>query len=126
MKTRDRYKSLGNDNEYKYWRNKVNKLIKEAKKNQYQTYIENNKNKPGSIYKLFQDVGAGKNCKKTSSISSIINNGILTEDHTEIANAFNNFFVNIATKIKEPVTNSIMKNYKTSVNLSCQKTLSSV
>ena len=106
MKTRDRHKSLSNDNEYKYWRNKVNKLIKEAKKNQYQTYIENNKNKPGSIYKLFQDVGAGKNYKKTSSISSIINNGILTEDHTKIANAFNNFFVNIATKIKEPITNS--------------------
>ena len=106
MKTRDQHKSLGNDNEYKYWRNKVNKLIKEAKKNQYQTYIENNKNKPDSIYKLFRDIGAGKNCKKTSSISSIINNGILTEDHTKIANAFNNFFVNIATKIKEPITNS--------------------
>ena len=45
MKTRDRHKSRGNDIEYKWWRNKVNKLIKESKKNQYQTYIENNKNK---------------------------------------------------------------------------------
>ena len=30
----------------------------------------------------------------------------MIEDPTEIANAFNNFFVNVASRIKEPVTNS--------------------
>ena len=104
MKTRDRHKSLGNDKEYKWWRNKVNKLIKESKKNQYQSFIENNKNKPGSIYKLFQDIGAGKGCRKPSNISSVEDNGIHIEDPTEIANTFNKFFVNIAAKIKEPVS----------------------
>ena len=103
MKTRDRHKSLGNDIEYKWWRNKVNKLIKESKKNQYQSFIENNKNKPGSIYKLFQDVGAGKGCRKKTNISSINNNGIHIEDPTDMANTFNNFFVNNAAKIKEPM-----------------------
>ena len=74
---------------------------------QYQTYIENNKDNPGSIYKLFQEVGAGKGCKKPPNITSIINNnGSVIEDPTEIANAFNNFFVNVASRIKEPVTNS--------------------
>ena len=107
IKSRDRHKSLGNDSEYKYWRNKVTKLIKESKKVQYQTYIENNKDNPGSIYKLFQEVGAGKGCKKLPNITSIINNnGSVIEDPTEIANAFNNFFVNVASRIKEPVTNS--------------------
>ena len=106
MKTRDRHKSLGNENDYKYWRNKVNKLIKEGKKNQYQNFIENNKNKPSSIYKLFQEVSAGKGCRKQSKISSVKNNGIHIEDPTEIANTFNNFFVNFATKLKEPVMNS--------------------
>ena len=103
MKKRDRHKSLRNDYNYKWWRNKVNKLIKESKKNRYQTYIENNKDKPGSIYKLFQDVGAGKRCRKQLNISSVNNNGIQTGNPTEIANIFNNFFVNIASKIKEPV-----------------------
>ena len=28
IKSRDRHKSLGNDSEYKYWQNKVSKLIK--------------------------------------------------------------------------------------------------
>ena len=43
MKCRDRHKSLGNDAQYKY--------------------IETNKGKPGSIYKLFQEVGAGEGLK---------------------------------------------------------------
>ena len=31
MKTRDSYKALNNDQQYKLWRNKVNKLIMESK-----------------------------------------------------------------------------------------------
>ena len=104
--SRDRHKALGNDIEYKSWRNKVNKLIKQSKKDQYQTYIENNKNNPESIYKLFQEVGAGKGSSKGSNISSINHNGVHIEDPSELANTFNNFFANVAGKIKEPVTHS--------------------
>ena len=60
MKLRDRHKALGNENEYKIWRNKVIKLIQNSKKAQYQTFIDNNKSDPGSIYKIFREVGAGK------------------------------------------------------------------
>ena len=60
IKTRDIHKSLGNTVEYKFWRNNVISLIKRAKRDQYQSFIENNKVKPGSIYKIFQEVGAGK------------------------------------------------------------------
>ena len=60
IKSRERHKSLGNHNEYKYWKNKVTKLIKQANKAQYETYLENNKIKPGSIYKPLQEVGSGK------------------------------------------------------------------
>ena len=59
IKCRDRQKSLGNENEYKILRNKVIKLIHNSKKTQYQSFIDNNKGNPGSIYKLFQEVGAG-------------------------------------------------------------------
>ena len=106
IKSRERHKSLGNHNEYKYWRNKVTKLIKQAKKVQYETYIENNKNKPGSIYKLFKEVGTGKGCKKPSNISAVIHGGSYTEDPSEIANTSKKYFVNVATRIKEPVANS--------------------
>ena len=104
MKCRDRHKSLGNDGQYKYWRNKVLNLIRKAKQEKYETYIETNKGKPGSIYKLFQEVGAGKGAQKQSNISSMKNtDGLCSEDPAEIADTFNDFFVNIASKIKEPV-----------------------
>lgn len=43
MKCRDWHKSLGNDNEYKTYRNKVTSIIKKAKQEKYKTYIEANK-----------------------------------------------------------------------------------
>ena len=106
IKSRDRHKSLGNMDEYRFWRNKVIKLIKYAKKDQYQTFIENNKDKPGSIYKIFKEVGACKGPQKQINIGSVSNENTHTEDPTEIANIFNDFFVNIANKVKEPVTNT--------------------
>ena len=106
IKCRDRHKSIGNNDEYKVWRNKVTKLIQNAKKVQYQTFIENNKCNPGSIYKLFQEVGAGKSPYQHSTIGSVKVDDTLIEDSLGIANEFNDFFVNIASKLKEPVTNT--------------------
>ena len=40
MKTRDRHKSLGNETEYKHWRNKVTTMIRQSKQEKYQTYIQ--------------------------------------------------------------------------------------
>ena len=106
MKCRDRHKSIGNDNEYKFWRNKVIKMIQIAKKVQYQTFIDNNKENPSSIYKIFQEFGAGKDTQRQSTISSVKVGNTHIEDSTDVANEFNNFFVNIASKLKEPVSNT--------------------
>ena len=106
MKFRDRHKALGNENEYKIWRNKVIKLIQNSKKAQYQTFIDNNKSDPGSIYKIFREVGAGKGIQKQSTLTSVKVDNTLIENSTEMANEFNNFFVNIASKLKEPVLNT--------------------
>ena len=103
IKVRDRYKALNQENEYKVWRNKVTRLIRLSKKEKYETYIDQNKNKPGSIYK---EVGVGKGCKKQSNIGPLKNGDKCIADDSEIANIFNDFFVNVASKIKEPVTNS--------------------
>ena len=58
------------------------------------------------VSKNFQEVGAGKGSSKGSNISSINHNGVHIEDPSELANTFNNFFANVAGKIKEPVTHS--------------------
>ena len=74
-----------------------------SKKSQYQTFIDNNKENPSSIYKLFREVGAGKGLYRKSNITSVKVGETLCEDSVEIANEFNNFFVNIASKLKEPI-----------------------
>ena len=106
IKCRDRQKSLGNENEYKILRNKVIKLIHNSKKTQYQSFIDDNKGNPGSIYKIFQEVGAGKGKQRQSTITSINVGDTQIDDSTEMANEFNDFFVNIASKLKEPLTKS--------------------
>ena len=106
MKCRDRHKSIGNEDEYKLWRNKTIKMIQKAKRIQYQTFLDNNKNNPSSIYKIFQEVGAGKGLRKQSTIGSVKVGDTFIEDSTGIANEFNDFFVNVASKLKEPVTNT--------------------
>ena len=46
FKTRDRFKSLNNQEQYKIWRNKVSKMIKASKKRQYSEIINENVNNP--------------------------------------------------------------------------------
>ena len=51
-------------------------------------------------------MGAGNGSKKPSNITSVKSNGLHIENPKEMSNTFNNFFVNIAAKIKEPVAPS--------------------
>ena len=89
MKCGDRYKSLGNEQDYKRWRNKVTNLIQNAKKAQYQNFIERNKENPNSIYKIFQEVGAGKGPLKQSTIDSVKSGDTPIDDPLEMASEFN-------------------------------------
>ena len=60
FKIRDRFKSVNNEEQYKVWRNKVNKMIKISKKRQYSEIINENSNNPASVWKLFKELGASK------------------------------------------------------------------
>ena len=72
MKCRDRHKSIGNEDEYKLQKNQTIQMIQKAKrKKKNQTFLDNNKNNPSSIYKIFQEVGAGKSLRKQSTTGSV-------------------------------------------------------
>lgn len=101
IKTRDRYKAIGDDDQFKLWRNKVSSLIRKSKRSRYETFLEENDN-PNSIWKLFKEVGASKNCNVKSHLQIKINN-VISGNSEEISNAFNSFFVQVAETIKEPV-----------------------
>ncbi|MCG8048691.1 MAG: endonuclease/exonuclease/phosphatase family protein, partial [Candidatus Thiodiazotropha endolucinida] len=59
IKNRDRFKAIGNDAEFKVWRNKVTCLIRKSKKSRYEAFLED-ENNPNNIWKLFKEVGASK------------------------------------------------------------------
>ena len=103
IKERDKCKASGKIDEYRALRNRVSMLIDSAKKETYQTKIEEGKDDPRSIWKLFKQFGARK--KGTSKVNNFeikIDNDIITSDQ-DIANIFNDYFVNIPSKLKEPI-----------------------
>ena len=102
IKTRDRYKSINDNTQYKIWRNKVCSLIKCSKKNQYSEILNENSNNPASVWKLFKELGASKQ-RGNSNVFSLKINDHLIDDSKGIAEEFNNFFVKVASRIKEPI-----------------------
>ena len=56
MKERNKYKINGNMDDYRYLRNKVSKHIEMAKKNTYQSKIEEGRSDPKTIWKIFKEL----------------------------------------------------------------------
>ena len=80
------------------------KLIKKSKKTQYRAIIDENNNNPGSIWKLFKEIGINK--KSNATISSLKVDGKEIDDSFEIVNEFNKFFISVASNLKEPIETS--------------------
>ena len=95
-------------------------MIDSAKNETYQMKIEEGKNDPRSVWKLFQQYGTNKKGSSNDSSFEIkVNDNVISNDQ-DIANAFNDFFVNIPSKLKEPIKPSeyeLFQNYvKSKVN----------
>ena len=72
--------------------NKVSAMIKSAKQSMYKAKLEEGKDNPSSIRKLFRELGAGKTSKSQENIlCKNVNNEVVSSD-LEIAYAFNNGF----------------------------------
>ena len=114
MKERNKCKINGNLDAYKHLRNKVSKQIEIEKKNTYQSKIEEGRSDPKSIWKIFKELGANR---KTNSSESNINIKLgeqMITSETDLAELFNDYFVNVASNLKEPVTlsdNELLNNF---------------
>ena len=80
----------------KKFRNRVAVLLKESKTNYFHNFFYTNGNNMKLLWSGLTSI-IGNNNSKTNIISKLNDvNGNLTTDLTEIANTFNNFFVNVA------------------------------
>ena len=113
MKERNKQKLNGNNDAYKALRNKVSALIDIAKKETYRNKIEEGKSDPRTIWKLFREFGLKYNDCNNSKFSLKSDDKIITNE-ADMAGIFNNFFINIAIKLKEPTLKAdfeVLKNF---------------
>ena len=92
---RDMYHKRLDMENYRIWRNKVTKLIREAKTKYYQKAIEENQ-KVGDIWKCLKELVPKNSCNGPHSLNI---NGQTFENEADIANAFNEFFSNLAKRL---------------------------
>jgi len=92
MKVRDRLKYLGDEAQYKSARNIVTNLIKVSKKKHYEKLIDNSKQNPTNVWKIFKEFGCGKGKNKSTNIFTIKTNDKSFDNSKDIANEFNHFF----------------------------------
>ena len=115
MKERDKYKLNGNIETYKIIRNKVSSLIEQAKKRTYQTKIEEGKDDPKTIWKLFKELGANGKGSNSELNINIKKDDKFVQKESELTELFNSYFVNIATNLKEPIILSDFETLRTFV-----------
>ena len=106
MKQRDKLKKQCRFEEYKILRNEISKGIQEAKQSTYESKIEEGKDDPKSIWKIFKEFGAsckkgeGNDCLQIKAGDSVISNDF------DLAENFNDYFINVASNLKEPIEQS--------------------
>ena len=86
---------------YREYRNKLNTLLKIEEKKYYQSLILANKNNPKKTWGIIKQVINKSKCSKLSSEFS--HNGSILNDKKYIANAFNDYFVNIGPTLASKI-----------------------
>ncbi len=89
---------------YKKARNEVNKLIKHTKATYYMNAFNDCESNPKEMRRKISDLTNKR--AKTTNISEIAEEGVILTDPTEIANSFNNFFIEIGPNLSDKVPNS--------------------
>ena len=101
MKERNECKIYGNMDAYKHLRNKVSKQIEMAKKNQ--SKIEEGQSDLKSVWKILKKLGANRKANSCESNINIKLGDQLITNETDLAELINDYFVNVASNLKEHV-----------------------
>ncbi len=91
---------------FKRYRNVFNGLIRASKQLYFEQNLQNSKRNPQKTWELLKEATNLTKCN--SKIEKIKSNNMVTDDPTEMANAFNEFFSSIGTDISNsiPPTNA--------------------
>lgn len=91
------------DNEYRTYRNNLNKIIHHAKNNYYKNEILNCENNIKKIYKVINEATNEKSNKSNSDIQILDDNGKEFKSDKDMANFCNNFFINVGVDMAKTI-----------------------
>ena len=100
MKTKSTYFH----SKFKYYRNKLNHLLKVSKKRYYNEYFLENANDSKRVWSGMKQIIHFKP-KTSEKVIKIVENDHEITDPTAIADAFNNYFANVATNLAQLIPN---------------------
>ena len=115
---KERYKCKINDklDDYRLLRNKITILIDKAKEEMYQTKLEEGQNDPKTIWKIFQQFGTGGKKGAAENILGIKDEEQVITNEQVIADHFNDFFINVASNLKQPLKPSNFEKLNSYIN----------
>ena len=94
---------------YNIFRNRVNRELKNSKKEYYSQYFEDNKKNSKKTWEGIRSI-ININKSKFKSISQLNVNGKVIDNPTEIVETFNDFFVNVGPNTEKIIPqNSVLK-----------------
>ena len=91
-------RNVSSECKYKKYRNKLNSILHFARKQYYSDLLQKNKNNVSKVWDVLNDLLARKGKRKYPSYFLKGKNKIT--DNQQIANEFNSYFSNVATKLK--------------------------
>lgn len=116
---------LNNERKYKSYRNKLHNLLRSAERNYYQNLVSMHKGNLKKSWQIIKTIIGKKKSDKVITNKFNINNKIVT-DPIEIANKFNDFYINIDPNLASKIpsvednispTSYIKHNYVNSIYL---------
>lgn len=108
------------ENQYKYYRNYLNKLIKKSKQNFYKQKINENLNDTSKIWSYTNEL-LNKDKVMENKLKYIkTEDGNIISDEKEVADYMNNFFTNIGTNIAKNIK---VTDYKHKVKMKIKDTM---
>jgi hypothetical protein len=96
--------SLSTQERLKFYRNKVTSLIRSKRKIENEKLFSNGMSDSRKTWKNINNLLANRDSLTTETCQKICINGQIITEKLEIANNFNDFFVNVASTIKNSIT----------------------
>ena len=103
-------RTLYNEQEYKTYKNKLASILRYCEKNYFSDLLNRYSKNTKETWKILNNITNTKNKNNTSM--SLFYNGKLIDNKQAVANAFSDYFINIAHELIHNISNTNVSSFK--------------